>query len=298
MVSREEYREMIKIGRAHITSKKYKKALRIFEKAIKFDESLLDGWIWKGRTLSKMRQFDQALGSNDILLSKKPLSIVAWEERIDIFAEMYNHIEVISCCDKLLDIIQSKKNYSLLTGRHYKNMLIYKMSALSKLGNLDEAKILAKNAVKSFPTDNQILKNCAAIYESSQEFEMAIKLLDSAIENSNYSNWRYYYQKGMNLCYLQKYAEARKTFQHALDHMECIDEGERLWLMLGVTTMKTDHDLYSAIDCFEKALNLNPNYIRAYENKAHALETLGYFDEAKICYRLADEKSSRDLTFV
>ncbi len=293
-----EYRRLIDDGRAYLIQKKYKKALRIFEKAIKTWPGNFTGLEFKTKTLSKMRKFDEALDCNDVALSNSPVNIRAWMQRIEIFNNMYNHIEVISCCDKLLVIIQSKKKFNLLTGRVYKEILTYKMTALSKLGKLEDAKILAKESVKLFPADHNILANCAAIYESLEEFEMAVKLFDSAIQNRRFPNWRYYHNKGVNLYYLHKYAEARKSFKRATEVLKTSRDSERPWLMLGVAAIKTDKDYFFAIECFDKALDVNPNYIRAYENKARALEKLGYLNEAKLCYRLADEKSGRDITLV
>ena len=297
---REAFDKTICEGKEYLRLKKYKKALRIFDKAIKICPRNFLGLELKTDTLSRMRRFDEALDCNDIALSNAPLNLRAWMQRIEIFNNMYNHVEVISCCDKLLVAIQTKatENYSLLTGSIYKKMLTYKMSALSKLGKLEEAKILAKEAVKLFPVDHRVLANCAAIYESLEEFEMAVKLFDSAIQNRRFPDWRYYHNKGVNLYYLHKYAEARKSFKRATEVLKTSRDSERPWLMLGVTALKTDKDYYFAIECFDKALVVNPNYIRAYENKAYALEKLGYFNEAKLCYRLANEKSGRDITLV
>ena len=40
----------------------------------------------------------------------------------------------------------------------------------------------------------------------------------------------------------------------------------------------------AAISCFDKALEINPGFIRAWINKGQSLEDLGKFEEAVNCY--------------
>ena len=42
-----------------------------------------------------------------------------------------------------------------------------------------------------------------------------------------------------------------------------------------------------AIDCFDKALELYPNFAEAYNNKDLALAKLGMNNEAIVCYEMA-----------
>jgi tetratricopeptide (TPR) repeat protein len=48
-----------------------------------------------------------------------------------------------------------------------------------------------------------------------------------------------------------------------------------------------------AIDCYDKALAIDPNYALAWGNKALSLDKLGRHDEAKECYDKAQQQTAQ-----
>lgn len=71
-------------------------------------------------------------------------------------------------------------------------------------------------------------------------------------------------------------AEAARCYQRAAN----IDPAEFRWFYyLGLSTYKTDAQ--TAVDSFQKAITLDPDYPPVYVNHAHALRRLGRFKEAR-----------------
>jgi len=71
-------------------------------------------------------------------------------------------------------------------------------------------------------------------------------------------------------------AEAARCYQRAAN----IDPAEFRWFYyLGLSTYKTDAQ--TAVDAFQKAIALDPDYPPVYVNHAHALRRMGRFEEAR-----------------
>ncbi len=96
------------------------------------------------------------------------------------------------------------------------------------------------------------------------------------IGNGNLTQAKQYYNKGNALATLDKYSEAIDCFDKAI---ELNPNHARAYSNKGNALY--DLDNYSeAIDCFDKAIELNPNHAHAYSNKGNALYDLGKHSEA------------------
>ncbi|NLE27081.1 MAG: tetratricopeptide repeat protein [Clostridiaceae bacterium] len=101
--------------------------------------------------------------------------------------------------------------------------------------------------------------------------------------------WRgavYWYNKGVDLHRSGDYKKAIQCFDRAL---EKDPEDADAWYNKGVALY--DLDRYGeAIQCYDRALEIDPEYVNACNNKGLALKTLRLYDEAIQCYDRALER--------
>jgi len=80
-----------------------------------------------------------------------------------------------------------------------------------------------------------------------------------------------WFKKGLDLSEAGKYQEALECFEKAI---EINPKEEIAWYNKGVAlTNLGKHQ--EALECFEKAIEINPNYEKAWYNKGVALTNLG-----------------------
>lgn len=92
--------------------------------------------------------------------------------------------------------------------------------------------------------------------------------------------------KGCNFIRLSKIAEAVECFQ---DAVELNPNSSKAWynLGLGLATLGNYYEL--ALGCFERTIELNPVDGEAWNNKGTMLNNLGKVTEALMCYQRAIE---------
>ncbi len=92
-----------------------------------------------------------------------------------------------------------------------------------------------------------------------------------------------WYNKGLALAKLGKYEEAIECFDKAI---ELNPNFAPAWNNKGVALAKLGK-YEEAIKCYDKALEIDPNYYYAWNNKGVALAKLGRYEEAIKCYEKA-----------
>ena len=107
--------------------------------------------------------------------------------------------------------------------------------------------------------------------------KLGLKLL-----KKNSKNYQLIYMIGLSYVNLQKYAEAEKYFDKLL-HVQ--KKPEIFFIQANIHKQLKKYD--SAINYFEKAIQLNPNFSEAYNNLGNTKKRVGKIDEAIFCFEKA-----------
>ena len=99
-----------------------------------------------------------------------------------------------------------------------------------------------------------------------------------------------WYNEGIDLHRSGNYEEAIQCYDRAL---EIDPKGADVWNNKGVAFKNLGH-YDEAIKCYDRALKIDPKYARAWLNKSVALGNLGRYDEAIQCYDRALEVDPKD----
>ena len=151
-----------------------------------------------------------------------------------------------------------------------------------KKKNLDEAKKIYNNILKSHPKFVEAYNNLGLIFRSEGENEKAIKCYQKAIKiNPNSINA--YNNLGL---IFQKIGENKK----AKDCYEKVIENDPNFIMaqynLGLIFRQLGEN-EKAITCYQKVIKINPKIVNAHNNLGLAFADLGRYREAIDCYVVA-----------
>jgi tetratricopeptide (TPR) repeat protein len=139
-------------------------------------------------------------------------------------------------------------------------------------------------------------KKGQSLFDSRRNYE-AIECFDKAIELERDFTLAWY-NKGLALFDLKKYNEAKNCFDKAVkaDFADAYGNKCFPWYNKGVvlSVLASNHiDKYAcwenAIDCYDMAIEINPEFALAWRNKGYALGSLGKYEEAIKCFDEAIE---------
>jgi protein O-GlcNAc transferase len=174
--------------------------------------------------------------------------------------------------------------------------------AYHRLGKLDSAIVYFKNAVRLDNEYHQAWNNIGYMYFLKSEYRLALENFDQALHfNPNYEQARLNRMKTAQILEgklnIQAFEIVEKTVQ--IDSLELKITNYRkaleidsnyvdAWNNLGVAYFYFSN-LDSAVICLKKALDKNPDYPPAHNNVAYILDVLGEYDKAIAHYQRAVE---------
>ena len=115
-------------------------------------------------------------------------------------------------------------------------------------------------------------------YYLKREYEKSIQTLNKIINDPNYVYALN--NKGVSLADLSKFNEAIECYDKALEINPKLVES---WYNKG-NALKGLNKFNEAIECYDKALEINPQKVDALSDKGFALEQLGSYKEGVECY--------------
>lgn len=185
---------------------------------------------------------------------------------------------------------------------------------LHQAGQLDRAEAACRKILQSDPNQPDTLHLLGWIAHSKGNSEMGAELIRQAIRSAP-GRAVYYFNLGLVNTAANKLDEAAACYQSAISFKPVYAEahnnlgvifdqqGQRekaiscyrqaivansafaeAFYNLGSVLLKIHGKLNEAVLCFQKALALKPNYIKAHLDLAIALKDMGMFDEAIACY--------------
>jgi tetratricopeptide (TPR) repeat protein len=245
-------------GLRYITSEEYDSAISSFNDAIAINPNNYVPHNYKGDILLKKGDYNGAIDAYEKAIAANPKNDYAYYCKGDAYFKLEDYKQAIVSYDEALKISPRKGKRSELSEYEYKRGV--------------------------------------SLYDSGK-YEEAIECLDKSLE-ANSKNTQTWYYKGLVLAHRSQYNEAiscydealklNPTYSEATKAKESAIEEQRqkeisLLINEGLRYNKIN-DYQNAIDSFDKAIRLNPNYALAWYNKGVALNNLGKGKEAIKCY--------------
>jgi len=310
------------------TLKKYKESLAWYNRVLEVDPNDIQVWNRKGTILCFLKKYEESRQCYDKVKELNPNedNTMIWHERGNAFYELKRYNEAIKCYDKIIEIckkdpyspriscneaIEATKGYEKAIKKNpdsnnntdlwynkglFHEHVRHKIEALKCYDKIIE---INPNHVKAW-----IKKGL--IHEGWGSWDDAIKCYDKAVEiNSNYENnvadvW-------LHLCYIfaipygcrldidgptERLEKALEFINKALSGESKYTDNPYVWRSKGeILHCLKRYD--EAIKCYDKALEIDPNYNSALVYKEIAFQKLGKHEDARKCF---DQRKSPDTT--
>jgi tetratricopeptide (TPR) repeat protein len=218
---------------------KFDEAIKCYDRALEIDPNYAFAWNYKGITLYELRKYDEAIKSYDKAINIDPNYAFAWSGKGEIHFDLCEFTKALTCFEKALGINQ---NYARAWSR--------KGQCLEKLGQKEESIECYRRALEIYPDDPDGWNTRGFDFNQIGKFTEAIESLNNALE-INPKHTRALVNKGYALSRLGKFTEA--------------------------------------IECYEKIIIINPRDAHAWYYKGLALRQLGRIEESTISINKALE---------
>ena len=257
---------------------KPQEAIACYDRALEINPGYAKVWNNKGAALNDLGKLQEAIDCYDRALEINPMDASIWYNKGTALNKLGEYQEAIDCFDKALEInpvdasIWYKKGAALDNLSKPQDEMAYfdraleinpsdagawnnKGAYLEKLGKHQEAIDAYKNFIKFAPLERA---------ELVANVKNLIKQLEAQLESK---------------------AKTEKNYKDKLEDAEA-------WYNKGIILDDLDR-LQEAIDCYDRALEINPRLAKAWNNKGIALYDLGKHQETLSCYDMALEINPR-----
>lgn len=220
--------------------RRFEAALVCFDKALALDPDLARTWRQKGETLNCLGRHVEAIACHNKALTIDPQYAFAWNGKGAALYSMNRFKEAVDCCDKALSV--DSQNCSF-----WRN----KGNALFGLGQYEKAIECFKTALAINPHDALAANKMRIV--ASKIADLNKTKNDQATSNQN----------------IPKESKAMDNQEAILAKLSAED------LYNGGTAFAAKGEHEAAISCFVKALDKNPEFVEAWNAMGESLIVLG-----------------------
>jgi len=263
-------------------------AIECLDRGLQLDPGHVEGWTDKGNALDHLGRTEEAIACYEQALALDPENTKAWLDKGVALGRAGQYDLALACLDS-----------SLRLNPQYALAWLNKGAVLGEMGRIQEAILCFGEAEKlGHPSAKLALATARDIWASSSEASP----VPSPAQSSNASP-----SVGPGLippsptvpvaaaevddpAASSPTPSLRETISEVLPSGP-LDTAD--WLNTGVR-LRAEGQHEVALFCYNKALELDPEYQTAWLNKANVLSVLGEFDEAIACYDLALALNSAD----
>ena len=262
-------------GLVKINSKKYKEAIKNYDKAIKINPQFAEAYVNRGLAEAKLGQYKEAIQDYDKAIEINPQFAESYVNRVSVKAKLGQYKEAIKDCDKAIEINPELAEAYVNRG-----------SIKAKLGQYKEAIQDYDKAIEINPELAETYGNRGNAKAKLGQYKEAIKDYDKAIE-INPELAGAYVNRGNAKFKLEQYEEAIQDYDKAI---EINPELAGAYVNRG--NAKDGLEQYGeAIQDYDKAIEINPELAGAYVNRGSAKGGLEQYEEA-----IQDLKKAKILT--
>lgn len=237
-------------------------AVQLYRQVLEKDPNNFEANNELGSLLYKEAKFEESLPCFEKAIEIKPEDTRLYLTKSAILYSLGRDSESLQALDKAIQI-----------DPNYISAYVMKARTLESQGRLEEAKKAYKTAI-DLETD---LFQKGELLRSLDRHEEAIAIFDEIIKKNAEDIDKATMHKGMALFGLGKYKEALDSFIQFLKISKALNHYAYFNMGNCYRNLK-QHD--EAIQAFEKAASIEPQFIAAYLNLAHLLYELGKYKEA------------------
>ncbi len=298
-------KELLSASGSLITLSKYSEALAVCERIFEIDPQWINAWnmkglilcnlnrsqealdwldscpdqedylllIVKGRNLSQLERYEEALALHDFILETRPNNTIALEDKGFALKRLKRYREALDCYDKILAIEPD-------------NTQIWwnKTIILEEIQEYEEALIWCRKYEEAKPRDYDGWFKLGFILTHLNRFNEGLDWYNRYLE-VNPDDPVAWFNKGISLNILKRFGEAVECFDKAIvlkpdkckawvEKANSLDELERC---------------QEAVDCLDRALELNPENEEIWYKRGLVLFRLGKYKEViSDCNRALD----------
>ncbi|GCL55992.1 hypothetical protein NIES3806_33510 [Microcystis aeruginosa NIES-3806] len=253
--------------------KRYRDALKGFNRLVSLAPQREDGWFYRGTTFYYLEQYQEAIASYDRALEIEPDDHQAWYNRGIALGNLGRFEQAIASYDKALEIKPDDHQAWYNRG-----------IALGNLGRFEQAIASYGKALEIKPDDHQAWNNRGNALGNLGRFEQAIASYNKALEikPDYHQAW---YNRGIALGNLGRFEQAIASYDKAL---EIKPDYHQAWNNRG-NALGNLGRFEQAITSYDRALEIKPDYHQAWNNRGIALGNLGRFEQEIASYDRALE---------
>lgn len=239
-----------------------------YDKLSKFKPNNFTEWSNKGRFLSDIKRYDEALECYSKSIEMNDKFVLSWYNKANTLVDLKRHDEALVCYDKAIEI---DPNYSL--------SFYYKAIALEEMRRYDEALVCYDKAIEVDKFDFISINSKGNLLSSLERYDEALDCYNKAMEiEKNYAfTWFNRAQTlddlGRKEESLDDYDKAIKIDRNDVEHFHC--KG----------TVLEDLGRYDeALVCYNEAIKIACSFLLSHNNKGNVLKKLGRLNEAIECF--------------
>jgi len=263
----------------------------------------------KGLTLENIGKCDQALSCYNESIKIFSNNEIVWQSKIRVLTNMSNWEEILKTIEQ----------YSKVYPQHYQSTFdVLKAKALRNLGKYKDAISVIDSVIKYNSLNSEVWAEKAYALEQSTMTKEAIKCLNKAISLGT-NDYEVFYHKGLLLKKMGDIEQAKMCFEQVIklnpNHKDAKDEIKQIEETNTITenievstenkkmaeniTIRGEQYLRTvkykkALDCFNRAITLYPQYSRAWYLKGILLCRMKEYKEALDCCKKSVGFSSND----
>jgi tetratricopeptide (TPR) repeat protein len=239
-------------------------AIATYDDLLRHDSNYYQAWTNRGYALARIKEYEDMLESCTTASIIEPKAIYAWNCKGEAQHNLKRYEEAIASFNKGIDLDPQNPVFS-----------INKTESLFRLGKTDEALISIERAIallqQNKKSNEQPLINRelsvafnskAKILLQQQEYEKALNAYNNALIYAP-SYFAALQGRGVALRKLGRYSEATAQFNQLLDAPKQTDEQRAETLYYLGLTLEDSANPQDAIEAFDEALTLKPDYQEA-----------------------------------
>ncbi|AFZ36213.1 Tetratricopeptide TPR_1 repeat-containing protein [Stanieria cyanosphaera PCC 7437] len=244
-----------------LQKQEYQKALAIYNQVLKTNGNYYQAWTNRGYALAGLKQYDKMLQSCVSATVIQPQADYAWNCQGEALHNLKQYQQSLVAFDKAI-AINPKEAIFLINKSDSLNKLQQEQAALDTINQAIE---ILENSQESVE-NSQIAGNLkVAFYYKGQtllrqqQYQEALQAYQQALQyDPNYlpAQWG----KGIALKKLKRYSEATSEFNQILQRLDLsATQRATTWFYLGLNLCDA-MNLSEAIEAFQTAIELQPNY--------------------------------------
>ncbi len=260
------------------TTNRSEEALDCFDRVLGINPRHVNSWASKGNVLQKLERYDEALECEREALSINPRDAHAINNMVVIYLKLNRSDEALKWADRLLEVDPRFPTYWQNKASILLNMKQYDTA----VETIEEGLTISPMRVGMVECKLHILQEIAGVRATPEDLRRVYDCVNEllALDPNNKIAKAFKAAIDMIASGDGPYADPQSDEEKSKN---LNSQGETLLNMMG--------DLKGAVECFQKAIELNPGLMDAYNNMGVALEMQNNIEKAIWYYNKANELS-------